>query len=69
MLRAIILVCSLASAPEPADCTADHAIDALVTTVESPNPATCFLQAQAYLAETALRPEPTDRVRIMCIKE
>lgn len=70
MLRAIILVCSIASAPQVADCTMARAFYALVTTVESSNPATCFLQGQAYLAATSLGVElaPTDRVRVMCVR-
>ena len=68
MLRALILICSAASAPQVSDCTRERAFDVMVTKIERGSPITCFLQAQAYLAESAIGASltPDDRVRIVC---
>jgi hypothetical protein len=49
MLNAIILICVIGT-----PCTIDTADDVIRTPVMSANPSTCFLQGQAYLAQTEL---------------
>ena len=54
MLTALILVCSLASVPDLADCTRDNARDVLHVPATFASPVTCFMHAQAYVADTAI---------------
>jgi hypothetical protein len=68
MLTAIVLVCSLAITPELASCDRNNAVDVIRVPARFGNPATCFLHAQAYLAETTVGRElSTDqRIKAVC---
>jgi hypothetical protein len=66
MLVALILVCSAAVA----DCTRENAQTVMRVPAEFGNPITCFMHAQAYVAETSFGQElgSNDRVRIVCVR-
>ena len=68
MLNALVLICSLAITPELASCDSNNAVDVIRVPARFGNPATCFLHAQAYLAETAFGRElgPDQRVKAVC---
>jgi hypothetical protein len=68
MLTAIVLVCSLAITPELASCDSHNAVDVIRVPARFGNPATCFLHAQAYLAETAMGRElgADHRIKAVC---
>jgi hypothetical protein len=70
MLTALVLVCSMTIAPDLRDCTRDNAVAVIRVPVEFGNPATCFMQAQAYLAETSIGQELTehDQVKVLCAR-
>lgn len=70
MLTALILICSMATTPDLADCTRDNALDVLRVPTEFSNAITCFLHGQAFLAETSLAQDlrETDRVKIVCAR-
>jgi hypothetical protein len=63
MLVAVILICSL-SIPE---CSPDTAIDVVRTPIESANPSTCFMQAQAYIARSSLADDLAGKARVKII--
>ena len=69
MLTALILICSVTTTPDLRDCTRTNAVDVLVTPVAFANPATCFMQGQAYLAGTSIGRDLTEneRVKIVCV--
>lgn len=68
MLTAIILICSVVRTPDTANCTPDTAIDVMRTPVASAMPTTCFMEAQAFLAQMQLGRDLRDdeRVKIIC---
>ena len=68
VLTALILVCSLALTPDIADCTHKNALDVMRVPAEFASPVTCFMQGQAYLAETAIGRRLTNdhAVKIIC---
>jgi hypothetical protein len=68
MLAALVLVCSLALTPDLADCNHKNALDVMRVSEEFANPVTCFMQGQAYLAETAIgrRLTKDHAVKIIC---
>jgi hypothetical protein len=70
MLTALVLVCSLAVAPDLADCTRHNATAVLRVPSEFRNPATCFMHGQAYLAGTSIGRNlgPGDRVKVICVR-
>ena len=70
MLTALILICSVAVAAEPQDCTRNNANTVMRVPEEFGNPAHCFMHAQAYLAESEIGREldSKDRVRIVCVR-
>jgi hypothetical protein len=71
MLTALVLVCSLAVTPDLRDCSRNNAMTVMQMPVESGNPATCFLHAQAYIAETSIGQElgDNDRIKIICARK
>jgi hypothetical protein len=71
MLVGLVLVCSTVVAPEPRDCTNDNARVVMRVPAEFGNPATCLMQAQAYLAGTSIGQElgPNERLKIMCVRK
>jgi hypothetical protein len=68
MLTALILVCSISVTADIAACTRENATTVIRVPSECGTPATCFMNAQAYLAQTSLGKElgPHDRVKIIC---
>lgn len=68
MLTALVLVCSLALTPDLADCTHKTALDVMRVPEEFTNPVQCAMQAQAYLAQTAIgrRLSKDESVKIIC---
>jgi len=54
MLTALILVCSLASAPDLGACTEDTALTVVRDPETFTSSITCLMHGQAYLAETAI---------------
>lgn len=64
MFKLLILVCSIAVAPE--DCTADSAV-AVIDGPDAPNEVMCSLNGQAYVATTALAAKRHDEyVKVRC---
>jgi hypothetical protein len=70
MLTALILVCST-TVTDLAACTRENATTVIRVPSECGTPATCFMNAQAYLAQTSLGQDlgPDDRVKILCVKQ
>jgi hypothetical protein len=68
MLTALILVCSLASVPDIAACTRDNAVQVMYVPATFANPVTCFMQGQAYLAETSIGRDLAENevVKVIC---
>jgi hypothetical protein len=52
MLKALILVCSLATASN--DCTRDNALDVVYFPATFDSPAGCMMRAQAYVANSSI---------------
>lgn len=71
MLTAIILVCSIATTPNLADCNADTARIVMRNPEGYASPAACAMQGQAEIAETAIGRylKDTDRVKIVCMPD
>lgn len=69
MLTALILICSLATSSDLSACNQTNAVDVMYAPIESANPATCFMQGQAYLAATTLGRELADneRIKVVCV--
>ena len=70
MLTALVLICSVAIAPGPEDCTRNNAGTIMRVPGEFGNPATCFMQGQAYLAESSIGRDldPDERVKLICVR-
>ena len=70
MLTALVLICSVGVAPDLAHCTRSNARVVMSVPTEDRNPITCFMHAQAYVAETSLGQElgVDDRVKILCVR-
>jgi hypothetical protein len=70
MLTALVLICAAEVAADPHDCTRSHANTVMRVPAEFGNPATCFMQAQAYLAGSSIGREldADERVRIVCVR-
>jgi len=68
MLTALVLVCSLAMTPDLAACDRNTATDVIRVPAEFAHPATCLMQAQAYLAETSIGRDlgPDERIKVVC---
>jgi hypothetical protein len=66
MLHAVILICSLGQ-----PCTPDSATDLIRTPVTSALPSVCFMEGQAYLAQTELGRtlDASQRVLISCQRD
>jgi hypothetical protein len=69
MLTALILICAVTGAADTA-CTRQNARAVMRVPHEFNNPVTCFLHAQAYLAETSIGLDlgSEDRVKIICVQ-
>jgi len=70
MLTALVLICSLAVTPDLAACDRNNAVDVLRVPEEFPNPVTCFMHGQAYLAQTGFGRAlaPNERVKVICVQ-
>ena len=70
MLTALVLVCSVAITPGPEDCTRNNEGTIMRVPGEFGNPATCFMQAQAYLAAGPVGREldSSERVKVICVR-
>jgi len=70
MLTAMILICSLATTPNVADCSRNNAIDIVWVPEVFSNPVTCFMHGQAYIAGTSIGQNLTndERVRVLCVR-
>jgi hypothetical protein len=69
VLTALVLICSAAAAADPGDCTRSNANTVVRVPAEVGNPATCFMQEQAYIAGSSIgrELEANERVRIICV--
>jgi hypothetical protein len=54
MLTALILVCSLATVSNLAECTRDNALDVVHVPAMFASPVTCLVHAQAYVADSSI---------------
>jgi hypothetical protein len=70
MLTALVLICLVAAAPDPHDCTRNNATAVFRVPAEFGSPATCFLHGQAYLAGTSIGRglERDERVKVICVR-
>jgi hypothetical protein len=70
MLTALMLICSVTAAADPQDCTRSNANTVMRVPAEFGNPATCFMQAQAYLAESSIGwdLDANERVKVVCVR-
>ena len=70
MFTALILICAVDVASKPEDCTRNNAATVMRAPTEFGNPATCFMQAQAYLAGSSIGRDldANERVKIVCVR-
>ena len=70
MLTALVLVCSVAAAPDLQDCTRSNATAMMRVPAEFATPIICLMHGQAYLAGTSIGQELGDgeRVKIVCAR-
>ncbi len=68
MLTALVLVCSLAVTPDLRNCDRDNAVDVVQVPDQFGNPAMCFINGQAYLAQTTMGRglAENERVKVVC---
>jgi hypothetical protein len=68
LLKALILVCSLAQTPDLAACDENNALYVMRFSPQVASPNACLLRGQAYLASTSLVRGLTDneRVKVIC---
>lgn len=65
-----MLICSVTATADPQDCTRSNANTVMRVPAEFGNPATCFMQAQAYLAGSSIGRDldANERVKIVCVR-
>ena len=70
MLTALVLICSVTVAHDLPDCTRTNARVVMSIPAETGSPVTCFMHAQAYVAETSFGQDlgADDRVKIVCVR-
>ena len=70
MLTALMLICSVTAAADPQACTRNNANTVMRVPSEFGNPATCFMQAQAYLAGSSIGQDldANEQVKIVCVR-
>jgi hypothetical protein len=70
VLTALVLICSVTTAADPQDCTRSNANTVMRVPTEFGNPATCFMQAQAYIAGSSIGRDldANERVKIVCMR-
>ena len=71
MLTAMILICSLANAPNVGDCNRDNARDVVWVPETFNSPVTCLMHGQAYIAGTSIGRNLTadERIRVLCARK
>jgi hypothetical protein len=69
MLSAFVLVCSLAATPDLATCNRDNALDVMRVPELFASPVTCAMDGQAYLAQTAIGRNLSNKeaVKVICV--
>ena len=69
-MTALVLICSAALATNLGACTPENATMVMRVPFECATPATCFMNAQAYLAQTSVGREldGDDRIKIVCVQ-
>ena len=69
MLVAVVLICSLASVPNPNDCTRNSATAVMRMPAEFGSPVACFTHGQAYLAASSVGQElgANDYAKVVCV--
>jgi hypothetical protein len=69
MLSALVLVCSLAATPDLATCNRDNALDVMRVPEQFASPVTCAMDGQAYLAQTAIGRNLSNKeaVKVICV--
>jgi hypothetical protein len=70
MLTALILICSTAVTPDLAACDRANAVDVMRIPTQFASPATCFMQGEAYVADTTLGRDLADneRIKVVCVR-
>jgi hypothetical protein len=70
MLTALILVCSFVTTPDLAACTRDNAVEVMKVPATFASPVTCFMQGQAYLADTSIGRDlaANEAVKVICVR-
>jgi len=70
MLTALILICSLATVSNLAECTRDNALDVVHVPATFASPVTCLMHAQAYVADSSIgRNLPQNEgVKVICVR-
>ena len=70
MLTAVVLLCSVTLTPDLGDCTRNNAPTLIRVPAEFGNPATCFMQAQAYLAGNSVGEDlgTDERIKVVCVR-
>ncbi len=70
MLMALILICSTSIVSDVGHCAPKNARLVMRVPAEFSNPITCFMHAQAFVAETSFGQEldSKDLVKIMCVR-
>jgi hypothetical protein len=71
MLTAMILICSVATTPDIADCSRANALDVLWVPELFSNPVTCFMHGQAYVAGSAVGRDlsENERIKVVCLRK
>jgi hypothetical protein len=69
MLTALVLVCSLSATPDLGTCNRNNALDVMRLPDQFASSASCAMQGQAYVAQTAIGRNLTDKetVKVICI--
>jgi hypothetical protein len=70
MLTALVLIYAAEAATDAHDCTRSNANTVMRVPAEFGNPATCFMQTQAYLAGSSIGRDldADERVKVICIR-
>jgi hypothetical protein len=68
MLTALVLICSMAIAPDMATCSGENASSIIRVPQDYVSPVTCLMHGEAYIAETSLGQElaADERVKVIC---
>ena len=71
MLTALVLICSIVLTPDLRDCSRENATSVMRVPFEFGHPAACFMQGQAFLAQTSIGQElsENDRIKIVCVRK